>query len=224
MEIYKSRKRHTYKFLKYIVFIYIVLLVLHPVSVAYIGFVFEANEASSIALFNDENNDRVNISNNVFPSRVFVASSVLRYILYYTRITSTASLLQNDVVLVDVKDFYTSGSTQGNMFIKKLLNIITLGIVSTEPYYALQKIVAIEGDIVEYSNNVIYSINGDERQSTQSAAIPFLDDIKKIELKEGEYFIESPTLEGKIYGIDSKVVGPISSDKIIGKVIIVFSN
>lgn len=80
----------------------------------------------------------------------------------------------------------------------------------------IKRVIAIPGDTIEIKDNIVY-LNGEVLEETYLNEDMITSDIGLYELKENEYFVMG---DNRNHSTDSRNIGPIHINDIIGKMII----
>lgn len=83
-------------------------------------------------------------------------------------------------------------------------------VIETDKSYLIKRIIGMPGETIEYKNGVLY-INDKEIEDPYYKNNTL--DFEKIEIPEGYYFVMG---DNRGDSIDSRIIGPVSKDKILG--------
>ena len=81
--------------------------------------------------------------------------------------------------------------------------------------YIIKRIIGLPGEAIRCKDNVIY-INGESLEDKYGNGVT--NDFKEVTIPEGKYFVMG---DNRILSQDSRIIGPIKKDQILGKTNIV---
>lgn len=93
----------------------------------------------------------------------------------------------------------------------KDINRWDIVVIKTSDSFIIKRVIGLPGETIKYENDVLY-INDKELEDNYS--LSETEDFKEIKLNKDEYFVMG---DNRYISQDSRVVGPINKEDIIGK-------
>ena len=100
--------------------------------------------------------------------------------------------------------------------LNKGLNRWDIVVVKENKKYIIKRVIALPGESVAYIDGVLY-IN--KREVKDNYSLSKTNDFSEIYLKDNEYFVMG---DNRAVSADSRMIGPVNKDEIIGKTSFVF--
>ena len=100
--------------------------------------------------------------------------------------------------------------------LNKGLNRWDIVVVKENKKYIIKRVIALPGESVAYIDGMLY-IN--KREVKDNYSLSKTNDFSEIYLKDNEYFVMG---DNRAVSADSRMIGPVNKDEIIGKTSFVF--